>query len=271
MTSSPKQIRKVQEEFGGGHSLRWLVFTFIYAVTCLVPLLLVLLVPGWYKVPVGVSFTGLLVIYLVHFRNDQKLTESFTKISYVLKARRGETVIAKYRIDPAFLKSIFPLETVHDGGLIEYTNSRYGVLFKLTLPRKDTDELPMFINLVTDNIINRIHDGQVMKLFTMKCRIESASVQNKIVDKMNDTDKTSNQKEHLYSLYNQINNVSDVPTETVIFMLVGLGRFKTVDEANDIMNSLLPALSDGLQLAGIGYRQLIDPVEIGFSKRRCVA
>lgn len=265
------KLRKVSEEYKG-MPWSWTIPCAIYGVvTILFPAMLLILFKSLLikLVMVMVCIAAGYGFY-TKMRTPTILKTTMLEVKYIMRVRKGEHIIPKHIVPLQFLKQIVPLEVAHPNGLIEFTNKRFGIMYQVFVPRRTGDELNIFINMVTKNIIDRIHDGQVLKVFKMQRYTTDTSIKNQVASAMNDESKTLEQREHLNSIYAKLVSNVEIPTKPFIYVVVILGRFETVDEARAERDNLVPSLEDGFKLGGIGFNMLINPGSIGLAYRRCI-
>ncbi|TFH46393.1 MAG: hypothetical protein E4G94_02505 [ANME-2 cluster archaeon] len=265
------RLRKVTEEFNG-IPCSWITAVSGYGLlTVFVPLMIFLLSDSIIvKLLMIIICLAAILVFYVKMRTPAKLHSTMLELKYRIRVHKGEHIIPKHTVPLTFLKGLVPLESVHPNGLIQFTNNRYGIIYRLFVPRKTGDDLDVFIQLVTKNIVDRIHDRQVLKVFEMQRYTRDTSIKNQVVEAMNDESKTPEQREHLNSIYQKLIKNTEIPTERFIYAFIALGRFNTPEDAGAERTNLIPSLHDGFKLGGIGYRMLIFADEIGMAYRRCM-
>lgn len=265
------RLRKVTEEYNG---IPWTWITAVSGyglLTVFIPLMVFVLSDSIIvKLAMIIFSLAAIIIFYVKMRTPARLQSTMLELRYRMRVHRGEHIIPKHTVPLTFLKNLVPLESVHPNGLIQFTNNRYGIMYRLFVPRKTGDDLDIFIQLVTKNIVDRIHDGQVLKVFEMQRYTRDTSIKNQVAEAMNDTSKTPPQREHLNSIYQQLITNTEIPTERFIYAFIALGRFSDPKEADAARTNLVPSLHDGFKLGGIGYRMLVFADEIGLAYRRCI-
>lgn len=265
------KLRTVKEEYKG-MPWSWICTVAVYGFfTIFIPFMLAVLlnsivVKAVMIIVCVVAFIG----FFKKMRTPKILTNTTKELLYRIRVHRGEHIIPKHVVSLQFLKGLVPLKTPHPNGLIEFTNNRYGIMYRVFVPRQTGPDLDIFIALVTKNIVDRIHDGQVLKVFEMQRYTQDISIKNQVVEAMNDESKTPEQREHLNSIYQQLIANVEIPTERFIYVFVALGRFSNLDDAIAERDNLVPSMEEGFKLGGIGYNMLIVPDAIGFAYRRCI-
>lgn len=265
------KLRTVKEEYKG-MPWSWICTVAVYGtVTIFIPFMMCLLsssiiLKGGMILVCVIAFMG----FYKKMRTPKKLTDTTKELLYRIRVHRGENIIPKHVVPLQFLKGLVPLKNVHPNGLIEFTNNRYGLIYHVFVPRRTGIDLDIFISLITKNIVDRIHDGQVLKVFEMQRYTQDISIKNQVVEAMNDESKTPEQREHLNSIYQQLVTNAKIPTKRFIYVFITLGRFSNIDDAIAERDNLVPSLEDGFKLGGVGYNMLIVPDSIGRAYRRCM-
>jgi len=278
------RLRQVTEEKGG---LPWwyIAVICIYGIiTIFIPVIIAIL--SLPSIPIiaimaSIAITAGIMFYR-NMRSPTMLSATSLKLQYKYRAYRGQTIIPKFVVSLGFLKGLVPLEKTHPNGLIEFTNSRYGIMYRLFVPNRTGDNLVSFVQHVTKNIIDRIHIGQVLKVvefqrYTNDTKVvefqrytNDTSINDQVAIAMNDETKTPEQREHLLSIYQQLESAVEVPVDRFIYAVVILGRFDNVDDAYAERDNLVPSLEDGFKLGGIGFNMLVLEDTMGDAYRRCM-
>lgn len=265
------KLRTTSEEYNGV-PWSWIIPVGIAGILCVfLPVLFAVLIQALVIriLLVGFAIFSVFMIY-TKMRSPARLNLTYKWLLYHVRVQKGEHIIPKHSVPMQFLKGLVPIEDILSSGLIQFTGGRYGILYRVFVPRRAGDELDAFIELVTKNIVNRIHDGQLLKVFETQRYTHEVTIKNQVLKAMNDTSKTREQQEHLESIYNLINKNGDTPTERYIYLFVALGRFDTVEEAHAERENIVNSLNDGLVIAGIRYQELRGSDEIGKAYRRCM-
>jgi len=265
------RLRKVTEE-QNGVPWNWIIPAGIYGLVAMfIPFMLFILLSSIIlKALMILICIVAAVIFYTKMRTPAILIRSTLEVKYRIRVLKGEHIIPKHTVSLQFLKGLVPLEKAHPNGLIEFTNNRFGVIYMLFVPNRTGDNLDAFIHLVTKNIIDRIHDGQVLKVVEFQRYTQDTTIKNKVAEAMNDESKTTEQREHLNSMYQMLVSNTEVPTKRYIYASIIIGRFNTIEEADAERENLIPSLEDGFELGGIGYEMLITESVIGRALRRCI-
>ena len=265
------KLRKVSEDWHG-FPWGWLIPVGIYGlITVFIPFMVFVIASSIIikAVMIMIGIAAGIGLY-VKMRSPAILESTMLEIQYRYRVHKGEHIIPKHIVPLQFLKGLVPLETAHPNGLIEYTENRYGIIYQLFVHNRTGSDLEAFIALVTKNIVDRIHDGQVLKVFEMQRYTTDISIKNQVVAAMNDDTKTPEQRAHLESIYKQLVANTEVPTKRYIYASIILGRFDNIEDAEAERTNLTPSIEDGFRLGGIGYNMLIESDSIGRALRRCM-
>lgn len=265
------RLRTIHEELNG-MPWTWVLVSGIYAlVTVVIPITLVFLVNSIILKLVFLVMAGsAILVFILKLRTAELQEKTYRMIMYRIKTHKNETIIPKHTVPLQFLKGIVPIETSHEGGLIEFTNKRYGIIYRLFVPSRTDKDLDSFIQLVTKNIVDRLYDGHVLNVFEMQRYTVDNSIINQVAEAMNDDSKTSEQREHLNSIYQQLKSNSDVPTNRYIYASIFLGRFDEIKNAYSELDNITLSIEDGFKIACIGFDRLEDYDEISKAYRRCM-
>lgn len=261
-----KNLRNVTEELFG---IPWPYVKFCLVYFSIVFLILLALIwtnSIFLRLLFGLVLCVGIGYFLLRLRGTSNLEKEKRKWLYRYRVHRGNNIVPKYSVPVSFLKEYIPLKKIHPGGLIEYTGGRYGILFELYLPWVPTGGLDVWIPLVTANIIDRLHENSMLKVFHFQRYTPETAIKRHISTLINDSTKTPEQIEHLKSYYDQLS--SNATKATTVFFL-GLGNFAISQDAEDNRRSVIPGLINGLRMLGIEYRELTDPDQIGLLLRSC--
>jgi len=193
-------------------------------------------------------------MYALFFFREKRFHRTKIAVRFYLRALRGETRIAKYVCDLSCLKRYLPIEEVHDGGLIQFTYMRYGVLVKIKPSRGDEEDLEAH-NKRVEALINTLHGSLMMKVI-VGTRVDPARPLDQVLlDAANEHGKSKEQRDHLYELYLE-NHAKGVGVDWTSYVFIGLGEHHSENKARVVMNSVLPGMLKAMSLAGIDYSVL---------------
>ncbi len=267
----PKSITKMKEEYGG-LSFKHIV---IYSITVVISLALTLSILFISKMIVRVILMLIMfiiiVIFILFMRSPSVMDRSWLMYLFLIKSLRGENIISKFKLPAAFLEKIIPIKEVHDKGLIEFTNNRYGLLLNSEPSRISNDELDSHIRKVV-TLIDSLHDELLMKIIVYSINKKGIKILGKnIIDIVNLNNKTKEQKKHLHSIYDKIQNNNDPTIQWGFYIFLYLGIHETLNKAYAAMNTYLPKYEEKLYATGAKVVQIKDKDSIAMVYRQCIS
>ena len=189
--------------------------------------------------------------------------------NYFVRSVSGQTVLAKYKCSVPFLQQIVPIVAVHKEGVVEFVGNRWGILMRADPGRISDDDLDTHITKVKD-VVDSLFGELMLKTFVCS-RVSSAKpIEQDLVKKMNDPEKTIQQKQHLHSIYQDIRGNTRPQIEWVFYVFLSLGQYGTLDEAERVRQTHLPGFENRLRAAGMHVVSLTDPNEVAISYRQCM-
>ncbi len=264
----PKTMRKFSEEkFGITHQRIALIIAWV-----LISLFLMIIAgkADYLGRIIALSLlAAIMLIYFVYLRTDEILERTTLTYKYLLRSLRGEAVIAKYVIPVRFLEQIVPIRNFHKNGLIEFVDNRYGILLKIDPERISDDDLEGHIHKVKD-AVDSLHGELVMKTFACSRSTTVKPLEKHLINTGNSGNKTQQQKEHLYELYNEIHANNAPVIEWLFYIFIGLGRHQTFDDAEISRQAHYPGLHDRLIKAGMHVLPITDRNEMAVAFRQCL-
>ncbi len=209
---------------------------------------------------------GVMGIFITAILDKTVFYRHVTYILYLLRFCRGMTKIHSYALPLDKLKQHVPIERVHDGGLIEYSEKRYGILCKYDPPQISKTEYPAY-HAQMAKIANAIPAG-VEVSFHFYNKVDYANpLAETILSSMNTEGKTQAQKEHLHGMYEYATE-SELAQATPDYLIsIKLGKFSTVKLAMLSYQFAVPGLLKSMRERGIYANQLIGENEIAIELR----
>lgn len=186
-----------------------------------------------------------------------------------MRSMFGQTVVAKYKCTVPFLQQIVPIVGVHPNGIIEFTQKRFGVLFKIDPSRISDDALDTHIIKVKD-IVDSLFGNLVMKTYVCSRSDTMRSMEQELIKKMNDTNLTKEQKEHLYSIYDESRKNTKQVVEWQFYVFISLGLHEDIESAERTRQAHIPGLENRMHAAEMHVIPLIDPDDIAFAYRQMI-
>jgi len=159
------------------------------------------------------------------------------------------------------------LKQIHEKGLIEFTNNRYGILLNSEPSRISNDELDSHIRKVV-TLINSLHDELLMKIIVYSINRKGIkTLEKNVIDIVNLNNKTKEQKKHLHSIYDKIQNNNDPTIQWGFYIFLYLGTHETLNTATAAMNAYLPKYEEKLYATGAKVVQIKDKNSVAMMYR----
>lgn len=265
--STPKTIRKIQENAYMNLSYKWIAVFVIWVVVTIV-----------IAIPLTIMSFGLIVkctliaiiivwwgIYFKFFRNGEVVTRTILVVKFLVRGASGQNTIAKYDVPPEFLQAVVPVKRVHSDGMIEFAGKAYGKLLRMEPPRVSEDELESHIKRV-GHVVNSLHGDLMLK--TIVCsRIDIArGLKDTLLKDM--SIKTDAQREHLYGLYHDAAETAADSIDWQFYLFIGIGNHSDEEHAHNMMQSQVPGLLKFMNRAGVRCVPLVEPDEIALVYRQ---
>jgi len=266
----PKSITRMKEEFEG-LSFKHIVIYSITAVITLSLILSILFITNMIvRAILMVIIFIIVVIFTLFMRSPSVMDRSWLMCLFLIKSIRGENIVSKFTLPTAFLEKIIPIKEIHDKGLIEFTDNKYGILLNSEPSRISNDELDSHIRKVV-TLIDSLHDELLMKIIVYSINKKGIKILGKnIIDIVNLNNKTKEQKKHLHSIYDKIQNNTDPTIQWGFYIFLYLGTHETLNKAMAAMNAYLPKYEEKLHTTGARVVQLKDKNSIAMIYRQCI-
>jgi len=273
----PRKLSKLKEKAFATVSYLWCAVAFVWVLVSFIIVIPVLLFS--LGLIGNCIIVGILLFWwsvgFIWFRDTHKMDATLLFLNFTSRAIREKNIIAKYKLPVELLKEIIPIEAVHDHGLIQFTENRYGVLLRIDAPRVSDNNLAAH-NTKMENLVNSLYGDQMVKTYTACKNHKDNGLRDSLITRMNE-DISQRSKEHLNSIYQHIEKTNTTTNIWITWMLVMMGLFDSVDAAELRRQVYVPGLIRGhLQKADIRctvvegndvvreYRQMIDSQEIGW-------
>ena len=198
------------------------------------------------------------LVWAVVAGTADRIDDSKIVISYFCRKYKGQTVISKFKLPDDVVLDHFPIEHIHDGGLIEYTGGHYGVLLKVDPPRTTDDGA--FTNAL-ESVFNSLIPGDLLKIMACSRLNIYKPYSDDILTIANQEETTDEQRKHLHSIYQMIEKNTN---ETVEWQFNAALIFAADDpeDAGIIVETRLPGLKVLFNNAGVGVYQIRDMFDI---------
>lgn len=264
--SIPKVIRKVSEK-KFGRTWRWIWITVLSIGFIVIMLMLSNFVP-WRAKPV---IWALVIAYIVFFfkflKSDETLDRSILMWNYFMRSMRGQTIIAKYKCSVPFLQQIVPIVAVHPQGIIEFVGGRFGVLMKIDPSRISDDDLDTHIMKVKD-VVDSLYSDIILKTYVCSRSDRAKPMEQQLVKKMNDPNLTQEQKQHLYSLYEESRKNTKPVVEWQFYCFISIGHHENIENAERARQAHIPGLENRMRAAEMHIVPLVDSDDIALAYRQ---
>ncbi len=200
----------------------------------------------------------IVIFWAVVAGTADRINDTKTVLSYFYRRYRGKTVIAKYKLPDSVVLDHFPIETIHDGGLIQYTGGHYGVLLRVDPPRTTDDK---GINTALESVFNSLIPGDMLKIMASSRLDSYKPYSDEVLNAANQDEATDEQRKHLHSIYQMVENNNN---ETVEWQFNAALVFAADDpeDAGIIVETRLPGLKALFNNAGVGVYQINDIFDI---------
>ena len=250
----PVEIDRDKSKLISFITVEWTVVFSIFAVIAIFFILLSVFWSYWFFIPVVLG--GL--VWAVVAGTADRIDDSKIVISYFCRKYKGQTVISKFKLPDDMVLNHFPIEHIHDGGLIEYTGGHYGVLLKVDPPRTTDDGA--FTNAL-ESVFNSLIPGDLLKIMACSRLNTYKPYSDDILTIANQEETTDEQRKHLHSIYQMVEKNTN---ETVEWQFNAALIFAADDpeDAGIIVETRLPGLKVLFNNAGVGVYQIRDVFDI---------
>ena len=230
--SVPKSMTRIQSEWKGV-PVRYIALTLTLAVFA--AMFAAGAVFSKTIVAKGLSISFILIIIYVWWtltRTPKILERSYLTALFFLRALRGETNIAKYNVTDKFLEAKIPIRKYHPNGLIEFKDSKYGILLAYEPDRCSDDDLEAHI-AKGQHLVDSLHGDLLIKMFVMNVQKRDMRPISAYINNILTTQPaTKEQTQHLRSMYHQAQENNHIDTDWKFLLFVGLGVHKTIQDAS---------------------------------------
>jgi len=235
-------------------TIEWAIVFSIFAVIAIFFIMLSVFWSFWFIVPV--VLVGL--VWAVVAGTADRIDDTKMVLSYFYRKHKGQTIISKYKLPDDVVLNHFPVETIHEGGLIEYTGGHYGVLLKMDPPRT-TDDGGFNTNL--ESVFNSLIPGDLLKIMACSRLNTYKPYSDDILTAANQDETTDEQRKHLHSIYQMVENNNNETVEWQFNAALIFGA-DDAEDAGIIVETRLPGLKALFNTAGVGVYQIKDIFDI---------
>jgi hypothetical protein len=268
--NAPKTLRKVKDRAYGGATLKSFALTVGWVAVSIVFLIPLAFFESWVVecFVVAVLFCWW-AVYVKWVSSESKLEETFLFLKFFFDRYSGLHTIAKYDMKTGFLEDIFPLINIHDGGLLEFKDKTYGLLVKFFPERINEEDIENHGTSMQAVIDGLAGDTSIKFIASSKYNIRKPILE-RLLASMNKKNTTPKIYEYLHSIYEMIEKKEQQTIEWSFCIFLGLGKFSSLQDAKDQMDSEYPGLVDSLKEADVTVLKLTDRVEIAKEYRQMV-
>jgi hypothetical protein len=266
----PRTITRIRAEYYG-YPIRYLILVFALAVFCVV-LVAGLLLSGSLiaKAVYVIVLFGTVIIFAKFFWGAKSMDRSWLMYQYFIRSITGKNTLAKYVLPASFLESIVPIKAFHDLGIIEFLDNKYGLLMRIEPSRISDDELDSHISKGR-SMVDALHGNLLMKFYIVSVNSNDAALERNVIDIINKEERSQKQKQHLYSIYHQLQDSTKTVIQWRFYTFVVLGEYKNLEEAKIARSQYMPGIESKLQKLGVRLMPLLDKNTLAVSYRQCLS
>jgi len=214
--------------------------------------------------PIGLVFIGVAIvvtaIYLIFFAKESTLYNSISMIMYTIAFVSMDTDTQKYTCSTSFLKKRIPITDIHENGMIEFPHKQWGVMLLQHLPSVSNDQHAMYVTM-HEQLVNALPDGIIYKSMRFSAIDTETPCIDQVRDAINDPDVTPEMKAHLYSTHDEL-SAQDGDIIWNAWGFVGVGKYKTSEEAYSRSMTTVEIIQKSLHDSGISSNRMTDRVAI---------
>jgi hypothetical protein len=207
-----------------------------------------------------------IAIWFKLFSTFEKVDRQKLRVRFTIQKIQGKHVINTFDIKVAFLEKLVPIVAVHEKGIIEFRGNKYGLLME-TFPMRISEEERETHEKRMEKVVNGIPANTPFK--TMSCsRLEP---RKPILKYLLDVAEKSNgdiaTDLHLAGLYNKIAGDDSSVISWKYYAFIGLGEWKSLDEAKIQYGAIVPGLLKNMKGAKLRPKIIQDENEISKAYR----
>lgn len=202
-------------------------------------------------------------IWVKWFRSGLVIDRTILTIKYYMRKDAGMTYLPKFTMQPSLIEKFFPVLHVHDGGVIEFTKNRFGVIMDMVTPRVNKNNLDMHLSGI-ESTLNSLNPGDIFKTFACSRLVTEKPITKEILNSTNHPGKTQSQRDHLYSMYDQLTEVenNDVVHWHSSASICFNPEVNNLNDAKIMSKNTVPGLTKIVKKSGVRLHQLTDPTDI---------
>jgi hypothetical protein len=92
-----------------------------------------------------------------------------------------------------------------------------------------------------------------------------------VIDIINKKERSQKQKQHLYSIYHQLQDSTKTIIQWRFYTFVVLGEYKNLEEAKIARSQYMPGIESKLQKLGVRLMPLLDKNTLAVAYRQCLS
>jgi hypothetical protein len=268
-TYIPKSIKRVKEESKYGISVKFVFLSIFMGFLSLV--LVYKSISSTLRFYTTLIFLILIWSFIiVYFRTLKLWNRSTTILRYIISYIKDECIIRKFKDDESKLLDIVWIKKFHNEGIIEFFGNRYGLLLKSDPDRISDDDLDAHIVKIK-HLIDSIDIGKLISFYVSSTSILSYKpLETAIVQSINEKGKSNQEKEHLYGLYDEINQDKTPIISWKFYILVDLGEHKSIDQAIISKQHYFPGIEQRLIQTDMHVVSVYDKYELMKIFHECI-
>ena len=266
--SVPKSLTRQKEEFHG------LPYRFVLVLAAFIIIIFVLgssilLSPASRGISIGILIIVLAIIYKC-FRSPKIMDRSILIFKFLIRSLKGETIIAKFKLPDGFLETIIPIRKFHPEGIIEFMGNQYGLLMRIDPGRIADDDIDSHIQK-TRSLLDSLHGELMTKAFVCSMKESSSKpLARNVVDIINTQERTTEQKKHLISIYNQTQDNKNTVIQWQFYLFLYIGTHVNIEKAMIARKQYFPGYLDKLRKLGVHVIPLITQDALASAYRKCI-
>lgn len=218
---------------------------------------------GYMRLVYGAVMLAMLVIWFKLFATFEKVDKQKLRVKFTIQNIQGKHVINTFDIKVAFLEKLVPIVAVHEKGIIEFRGNKYGLLME-TFPMRISEEERELHGKRIEKVVNGIPANTPFK--TLSCsRLEPRKpILKYLLDVAEKSAGDVSIDLHNASLYNKIAADNSSVISWKYYAFIGLGEWKSLDEAKIQYSAVMPGLIKNMK--GAKLRPKIIEAENEISK-----
>ena len=205
-------------------------------------------------------------IWIKYFSSPSNVEKWFMVLGFRYKDLSGKHVINKFDVPDTFLQKLVPIVNIHVGGIIEFTEKKWGVLME-THPIRISDEEREEHEKKMERVVNGIPANTHFK--TIACsRLEPRKpIMQYLLDVSNKSTGKKATDQHLAGLYNKVASDNTPVISWKYYAFQSLGEQSSFEAAKIQYGAVIPGLLKNMKGAGLQPSIYEDPNEIAYAYR----